>query len=357
MTSPLARLHVEYDDGYFDKDEQGWCANNVRIRVSEDVVHVDQWGDANGQRPYAYAWEGRIAEVDEANEVVLIARASATVVFDLRSQRLLGNGAQVHESVALLVPPTLETAAYFGACMQALFELPGTIEVIAREGRGGDTAREGVFYGLDVGSGAHRATARWRDDPRLALSITGYVESSALRGFRQRLRAWKAPLIARPSLVLRALIEDAREVGSCLSGIDHGAGDAAWARIHRAGANARVLATLVDPDSAKHLEAFVNNPMQAWYELVGRAQSELALRETRARDVYADACVVMHLSAREETRSAASTLGRELLRSLPSSIPESLREALILAKEEQPEAKQALFLALESFKPVTEAAT
>lgn len=347
MTSPLARLHVEYDDGYFDKDEQGWCASNVRIRVSDDVVHVEQWGDANGARPYAYAWEGRIAEVDEANELILITRGNDTVVFDTRSQRLLGNGRPMHENVALLVPPTLETAAHFGACMQSLFEHPGRVIVVAREG---------VFYGLDVSSGVHRYTARWRDDPRLSVSVGGYVESTELRGFRKHLRAWKAPLLARPSLVLRALIEDAREVGSCLSGIDHGAGDAAWARIHRAGANARVLASLVDPDSAKPLEAFVNNPTQAWYELVGHAQSEFALRPTRARDVYADACVVMHLNASEATRAPASALAGALLRSLPSGIPDSLREALILAKQEQTEAKQALFSALEAFNPATETA-
>ena len=339
MTSPLARLHIQYDDGYFEKDEQGWCSNNVGIQVADDVVHVDQWGDANGQRPYAYAWEGRIAEVDEANEIILIARGNDTLVFDVRSQRLLGNGAQLQDSVALLVPPTHETAANFGTRMQALFEHPGTVEVIEREG---------VFYGLDVGSGTHRYTAPWRDDPRLSLSITAYVESTALRGFRQRLRAWKAPVLPRPSIVLRALIEEAREVGSCLSGIDHGTGAEAWNRVHRAGAYARVLASLVEPESARHFEAFASNPTLAWYDLASLAQSELALRPTTARDVYADACAVMHLNASETTRAPASALAGELLRSLPSDIPDSLREALSLAKQEQKEAKQALILALKA---------
>jgi hypothetical protein len=341
MASPLARLHVQYDDGYFDKDEQGWCASNVRIHVADGVVHVDQWGDANGARPYAYAWEGRIAEVDEANEIILITRGNDTLVFDLRSQRLLGSGGHVQESVPLLVPPAHETAAYFGTRMQALFEHAGSIEVIARDG---------IFHGLDVSSGTHRYTARWRDDPRLSLSISGHVESAALRNFRQRLRAWKAPLLARPSLVLRALIAEAKEVGSYLSALDHGAGAEAWDRIHRAGATARVLMTLVDPETATRIAPFAANT-DLWYQLVPLAQSELALRPTTARDVFADACAVMHLSTSETTRAPVSALAGELLQSLPGGIPDAVREALIQAKQEQPEAKQALFLALEAFKP------
>ena len=334
-------MNVAYDDGMFDKDEQGWCSNNVRMRVEGDVVHVEQWGDANGERPYAYAWEGRITEVDEANEIILIARGKETLVFDLRSQRLLGNGVHIQDSVALLVPPTRETAAHFGALMQALFEHPGSVEVIEREG---------VFYGLDVGSGTHRFTARWRGDAPRSLSITAYVQADGLRDFRRRLRAWKAPILPRPSLVLRALIAEAREVGSCLSALDHGMGREAQDRIHRAGVTARALLPLVDAETAKLIRTFATNT-DRWYELVEHAKSEIAMRPTRAQDAYADACVVMHLMANEATRGAAGTLAEATLRSLPEEGFASVRVALLLAQQGRPLAHEALFSTLEALGP------
>jgi len=193
--------------------------------------------------------------------------------------------------------------------------------------------REGVFYGVDVGSGTHRGTARWRTDAPLSLPITAYVAADSLRDFRRRLRAWSAPVLARPSLVLRALIAEAREVGSCLSALDHGAGREAWDRIHRAGATARALLSLVDPDSAGRFEAFAANPQSAWSTLTALAESETATRPTSALDAYADACVVGHLIAADATRDAAAALAGAALATLPGGTPEPVHEALRKARE------------------------
>jgi len=58
-------LLFTYDAGYFDKDEQGWCAHVFEVRIYER-------GDANGSRPFEQRWESRIVEEDlEAGVLVL----------------------------------------------------------------------------------------------------------------------------------------------------------------------------------------------------------------------------------------------------------------------------------------------
>jgi len=109
MSTALARMNVEYDAGYFDKDEQGWCSNNHRLRVEGDTLHVEQWGDRNGLDPFHNAWQAHIVEVDEPNEVVLLARGAESIVFDLRAQRLLGSWGHASETISLSTPPCLET--------------------------------------------------------------------------------------------------------------------------------------------------------------------------------------------------------------------------------------------------------
>lgn len=53
-------LNTEYDEGYFDKDEQGWVTNKTMVIMnSAGVVKVRRWGDANGRDPYDTTTETR----------------------------------------------------------------------------------------------------------------------------------------------------------------------------------------------------------------------------------------------------------------------------------------------------------
>jgi hypothetical protein len=45
-------LHADYDDGCFDKDEQGWCARRVQVTTDGTRVTIRRSGDDNGARPY-----------------------------------------------------------------------------------------------------------------------------------------------------------------------------------------------------------------------------------------------------------------------------------------------------------------
>lgn len=343
MTSPLARMHVQYDDGYFDKDEQGWCSNNVGIRVADGIVHVDQWGDANGQRPYAYAWEGRIAEVDEANEVILITRGNDTVVFDLRSQRILGYGTQMEEKALLLTPLTIETLSHFAAHAQRLFgddeTKPAQLEL---------SHRGEHINGVDMRSPTHPWVLRWRSTEPLVATLSGHIPSHELRALRRRVRAWQAPLLVRPSLAARTLVREGREVGSMLSWLDHGGGADAQTRIALAGANARALLPfIVDAQIAKLAAAFAQNPTSSWVSLVELAHTELAMRPTHAWEAYADACAVMQMSDND----AAVAMASAALEGLPADLPTSIREAFIAVQQAQFSSKEAQLAARQALIP------
>ena len=45
-------IDVCYDAGFFDKDEQGWCARWYQLKEADGLVIVNEWGDDNGLRAY-----------------------------------------------------------------------------------------------------------------------------------------------------------------------------------------------------------------------------------------------------------------------------------------------------------------
>lgn len=89
MSAPFPRLACAYDDGSFDKDEQGWCA--ARTEVSSDVdtgeVTVRQAGDRNGLDPYDTTTKTRIAQV--FGELQLVKLEDPRWYFDLAKSRLV----------------------------------------------------------------------------------------------------------------------------------------------------------------------------------------------------------------------------------------------------------------------------
>lgn len=86
MNAPT--LSAEYDDGYFDKDEQGWVANRTSVvSRSDGTVKVRQWGDSNGRDAYDRTFETRIAAHLEALKLVKLERWPW--YFDLAKDRLI----------------------------------------------------------------------------------------------------------------------------------------------------------------------------------------------------------------------------------------------------------------------------
>lgn len=87
-------LSAEYDDGSFDKDEQGWCSRWTRVSQEGDLVIVRQWGDDNGARPYDSTRTGTVAELLPDHQLVRLGGGLAGSYFDLRTRRLRASGEQ-----------------------------------------------------------------------------------------------------------------------------------------------------------------------------------------------------------------------------------------------------------------------
>jgi hypothetical protein len=81
-------VRCEYDDGYFDKDEQGWCSRWTRVSQEGPEVTVRRWGDDNGIRGYDEAVQGTIAAVNPELGLVKFTGRLSGYCFDLRARRL-----------------------------------------------------------------------------------------------------------------------------------------------------------------------------------------------------------------------------------------------------------------------------
>ncbi|MBX7196283.1 MAG: hypothetical protein K1X94_29795, partial [Sandaracinaceae bacterium] len=187
-------------------------------------------------------------------------------------------------------------------------------EVVVARISGFDDA--GALIGLDVS--VHAITLEWRDVPTLhprTFRVRRHLPSLELAQLRTRLRTLEAPCLVRPSLLRRLLTDEAREVGSRLSELDHGGGAAAWERIAKAGAIARAAITALPEVRAASgladLDAFASNPSSGWSALDRPAPLEPA--------PHIDACSVLALAARapELARALAATA----LASLPRDHP------------------------------------
>lgn len=90
-------LRADYDDGYFDKDEQGWCARRITVITADGRVTIHRSGDDNGDRPYDDTVVGNIgAHWPELGLVQLRDDRGRTIYyFDTRTGRLRTPGEQV----------------------------------------------------------------------------------------------------------------------------------------------------------------------------------------------------------------------------------------------------------------------
>lgn len=81
-------VRCDYDDGSFDKDEQGWCARCTRIEQDGARVTLREWGDDNGLRAYDRTRTGEIVAVFEALALVKFGGQMAGYYFDLKTRRV-----------------------------------------------------------------------------------------------------------------------------------------------------------------------------------------------------------------------------------------------------------------------------
>jgi hypothetical protein len=95
MGAPFPRLACSYDDGSFNKDEQGWCAARTEVssNVETGAVSIRHSGDRNGLDAYDTVTETRIAEVFTALQLVKLAHPRW--YFDLATNRLVDGNQDV----------------------------------------------------------------------------------------------------------------------------------------------------------------------------------------------------------------------------------------------------------------------
>ena len=367
--NPRDRLNVEYDAGAFDKDEQGYCSNHHRLRVEGDVLHVEQWGDHNGREPFSYAWQARIVEVDELAELAFLDRSGSPLTFCLRSQRLLASVLSAEERIKLLTPPCFETAQTFLRWAASLFSLgdvanatqvadephlssrrhsfqlrsngDGT-EVIAEADLIFDTPAGGPsrrLHAINLSAPNSKLTLEWRVRFADQLVLRGTLEAAELRALRLAVVRAQPPLLVRPSLLKQALALEAAEVGSQLSHLDHGGGQAARERIQIAQQRVQTLLALAPSALAAEaapIAAFVANPEAGWYKLVQALPAEPA-----AFEPLVDLALLIQLQGRSEA-SAVRPLAEASLATLRAEATTGLRAALVAARDGATNARELL---------------
>lgn len=120
MTFPA--FGCDYDDGYFDKDEQGWVT--ARVAVTSDpqtgAVRVCRSGDRNGLDPYEVVTQTRVVAVFP--ELGLVKLGSQQWYFDLAKGRLVDGNRGVVLVQRPAVPGWLEPARV-EAAIALVFEL------------------------------------------------------------------------------------------------------------------------------------------------------------------------------------------------------------------------------------------
>lgn len=87
-------LACRYDQGYFDKDEQGWVANWVEVRSHTDgTVTIRKWGDSAGRNPWEQTIHTRVDGVFP--DLALVKFAAAPWYYNYTKHRLIDGGEYV----------------------------------------------------------------------------------------------------------------------------------------------------------------------------------------------------------------------------------------------------------------------
>ncbi len=78
----------DYDEGYFDKDVQGWVSAHVCVQQREgDLVRIRRWGDRSGADSYDRSIEARV--VAYFKDLALVRFDAESLYFDLEKNQLV----------------------------------------------------------------------------------------------------------------------------------------------------------------------------------------------------------------------------------------------------------------------------
>jgi len=107
-------LRADYDEGYFDKDEQGWCPRCVEVATAGEQVTIRRHGHDNGLRHYDETTVGTIgAAWPELGLVQIIGPRGVLAYFDTHAGRVRSPGEQIlHRFHA---PAGLDEDGFFAA--------------------------------------------------------------------------------------------------------------------------------------------------------------------------------------------------------------------------------------------------
>jgi hypothetical protein len=194
-------LDLAYDEGYFDKDAQGWCARNVQVVRTTDRVTIRRWGDDNGTQSYDQTETGSVGPVFPDLGLVKIVDGARTIGYvDLTSRRLRAATEYVS---SWFVPAFADRdegtlariARHAAAIARALgLEAHAPLQPIVLPAATPSPTCEGALdRSTEIADGAARWTFLIRDAPRcertLIVTVTGnslhvgfHVESSTRAG-------------------------------------------------------------------------------------------------------------------------------------------------------------------------------
>lgn len=238
----LEQLRTDYDDGYFDKDEQGWCARCTSVRLDGAQVIVELSGDDNGLRRYAQQFVTRLVEVDASSGLAVLAARQGRMFFDLARKRLLsGRPAQLRATAAarpgLLRAALIAEAKEVGSMLSWL-DHGGGDEAWARIARAEEAARAllALFPEAVDAAGARAEAERlakdgasgWTALADLAGALAEATDTPAdLRAVAHALGRSSAACAALATAALAALPREAARERDALVKARDGATDAA----------------------------------------------------------------------------------------------------------------------------------
>jgi len=121
-------LNADYDEGYFDKDEQGWCSHRVTITSDGERVTIRRSGDDNGARPYDETVEGRVGLAWPELGLIQILCRQESPYFDTRTRRLRSASEQV--DLRFTPPASYRDAGSLAAVAQIVAEVAAALGLV-----------------------------------------------------------------------------------------------------------------------------------------------------------------------------------------------------------------------------------
>lgn len=177
-----------YDDGCFDKDEQGWVTNATAVTQQGDVVTVRRWGDRNGLDPYEHSVTARLGQ--HFPELGLVKLEPGKLYIDLVKRRVLDAShgavltpgmapADYQQRLAAALPFVVKLAGLLGAPRQEA-PMPEVVfsgdEWTAPFGSGVLEVKRGYNFQISYEHGPCLAKIFIRDDLRCEFVGRGPLE-------------------------------------------------------------------------------------------------------------------------------------------------------------------------------------